>query len=155
MKLVLLCLSLSTFLFSAEPLSRFERFVCDGGLKLINKTYVISYHEEESFHEAQEKMDQLHATLISIVDDPKNHFFNNFKLSIVLDHSIQRYLVVDTICQAQNLFNSEALVNSIMSKRLGMNPVILKVHTNRWDRPKRLRKDFLELIFEGDEYSFN
>lgn len=155
MKLVLLCLSLSTFLYSAEPLSRFERFVCDSGLKLINKTYVISYHEDESFHKAQEKMDQLHATLASIVDDPKNHFFNNFKLSIVFDHSIQRYLIVDAICQAQNMFNSEAVVNSFMSKRLGMNPSILKVHTNRWDSPKRLRKDFLELILEGVEYHFN
>ncbi|MBC76643.1 MAG: hypothetical protein CME64_11570 [Halobacteriovoraceae bacterium] len=156
MKLVLLFLSLSALLFAKEPLSRFDRFVCDDGLKLLKKTYILSYAEGDTYSEALDELNRVHKILASEVEDEKNYFFNEFKLAIIFDHLEEKYLVIDSICFSKNIFNSDSTVNSLLMKnRYGLETQVIKVHTNRWDGQKGFRGDYLELIFESERYSFS
>lgn len=44
---------------NAETTSRFDRFVCDEGLKVLDKNYVLTYGEYETVEEAMDNVNVL------------------------------------------------------------------------------------------------
>lgn len=146
----ILIFALSGFLHGSEPLGRFDRFVCDEGLKLIKKEFVVSYFEHSNLQRALEQRERLEDLHLEEMNNPKNAFYNEFKLSVIKNRQTKNYLVVDQICYTNNGISSQASVMAAMFRiKHGLQTGVIKAHTNRFSPVGNEQRDHLELIFEG------
>lgn len=140
---------------NAETTSRFDRFVCDEGLKVLNKNYILTYGEYETLEEAMDNVNVLEKYLEYKMMLKKNIFFNHFRVGIIYDRLNKNYHLVDTYCYSQNHITSLASVSAYFENYKTIFDVnIIKVHTNYFDRTQNERKDYIESIYVGDKFSY-
>lgn len=146
---------LSGLLHGSEPLGRFDRFVCDDGLKLLKKEFVVSYYESSNLQKVLEQRERLEDLHLEEMNNPKNAFYNEFKLSVLKNRQTGNYLVVDQICYTNNGISSQALVMAAMFRiSHGLQTRVVKAHTNRFSSVGNKERDHLELIFEGQRHTY-
>ena len=150
MKIVVLCLLIISAATAVEPLSRWDRFVCDEGMQLLGKNKVIVFEALNEYEFALESQFELENKLKPLLLE-QDSFFHSYRVGILKDHLNDRYLVVDQVCYSNNFPGYQASVNSMLfSRAFKLRPFIIEVHTNRFSSPKLEPRDYLELIHEGD-----